>query len=622
MACGGADIPSASERMPIPQSTMTRSGQADAPRGNKRPPKARVMQYFRMRSDGLYICLLCEAINPRTKQRTYKRSKDSSTNTFWRHLQQKHSEIYAELKGYCVDQAQPKITEVMTADSSVINHLTPMTPENTKEVIVRFVCLTDSPWVIVDNEGFKVMWKFATRSPIDPPGSKAIKAAAKKLYFKLKEQLKVQFESVENVALTMDAWTAPNFCGLLGITIHWVDKHCQMRECVLAIREIVGKHGGVNMGDLALQVLDEFGLTRKVTAITTDNAKNNTTMMEHIMKKVQSVNPHLSNGRHVPCLAHILNLAVQAAMQTLRVSLPQQSIKLSTPIGSIGDTENEYAADISDNDDSVLNDSFDELLKFPDSMIGDAVTRVRVLVAAIRKSTQRRREYVKACIDLKTRNRRQISLDCPTRWNSTYEMLLTAIGNRPAVDFMGRHILGQSDKDLRIAKDEWELLKVFVDILKPFHSATQRATQSKAVTITDVVRLVKGLLSHIKTKRDDMRGCNLMLSITTLTAQQNMSIESACTSMTTKLMKYLAKLQDNEAVTVAAMFDPFHKGACLDPIAKTRSMTYIQSRLPSNLEDDSTSEDNDVEQEDDWADTLIDGAYVIPLSLTYLYICC
>ena len=87
MACGGADIPSASERMPIPQGTMTRSGQADAPRGNKRPPKARVMQYFRMRSDGLYICLLCEAINPRTKQRTYKRSKDSSTNTFWRHLQ-------------------------------------------------------------------------------------------------------------------------------------------------------------------------------------------------------------------------------------------------------------------------------------------------------------------------------------------------------------------------------------------------------------------------------------------------------------------------------------------------------------------------------------------------------
>lgn len=138
--------------------------------------------------------------------------------------------------------------------------------------------------------------------------------------------------------------------------------------------------------------------------------------------------------------------------------------------------ENEYSAVILNNDGSVSNDSFDELPKFLYSMIGNTITHVYILVGAIQKWMQCQREYLKAFIDLQTKYRRQISLDYPTRWNSTDNMLSTMIGNRPAVNFMDRHILQQSDKDLRIMKDIRELLRDLVEILRPFHNVVLRVS--------------------------------------------------------------------------------------------------------------------------------------------------
>ena len=44
----------------------------------------------------------------------------------------------------------------------------------------------------------------------------------------------------------------------------------------------------------------------QVCAITTDNASNNATMIDELMKTMSHINQLFDRKRHMPCLAHVL----------------------------------------------------------------------------------------------------------------------------------------------------------------------------------------------------------------------------------------------------------------------------------------------------------------------------
>ena len=69
------------------------------------------------------------------------------------------------------------------------------------------------------------------------------------------------------MTLTADAWTTENGCGLLGVTAHWIDAAWEYRECVLAIRELTGKHDGESMTSILLEIIEEFKLHAKVSLL-------------------------------------------------------------------------------------------------------------------------------------------------------------------------------------------------------------------------------------------------------------------------------------------------------------------------------------------------------------------
>ncbi|XP_078447027.1 putative transcriptional regulator tpeD [Wolffia australiana] len=164
------------------------------------------------------------------------------------------------------------------------------TLEKMKETIAHFVCLTDSPWAIVDNVGFKIMWKYTAKTTVDPPGSKAIKSETHKLYGVMKGRLVELLANVPKVSLIVDVWIAENSCGRLSIMVHWVNNRWELCEVVLAIRELVGEHDGENMSTIVLQALDDFGLRTKVGSITTDNASSNGQKISLLAKEIKPVN--------------------------------------------------------------------------------------------------------------------------------------------------------------------------------------------------------------------------------------------------------------------------------------------------------------------------------------------
>ncbi|XP_078447372.1 uncharacterized protein LOC144716173 [Wolffia australiana] len=124
--------------------------------------KAEILRHFTEVESSVWASLLCRDQKVDPLHNRLKRRLDGSTNIFWRHLDFSHSIIYRELKGTNVDQRA--ITEAYGHGGPVKKTL-----EKSKEVIAQFVCLTDSPWAIVDYVGFKIMWKYTAEMTVDPP---------------------------------------------------------------------------------------------------------------------------------------------------------------------------------------------------------------------------------------------------------------------------------------------------------------------------------------------------------------------------------------------------------------------------------------------------------------------
>ena len=122
--------------------------------------------------------------------------------------------------------------------------------------------------------------------------------------------------------------------------------------------------------------------------------------------------------------------------------------------------------------------------------LGEAVAKVRTLVRATRNGSQRQLMYVKLCTDLKMYDNNLLELDCPTRWNSTYNMIRATIEKRVVLDEGTSHFK-TNGREMKISKDEWELLRIFTDLLEPFSFATQHVCQTVTPTITDVLFILQ-----------------------------------------------------------------------------------------------------------------------------------
>ena len=66
------------------------------------------------------------------------------------------------------------------------------------------------------------------------------------------------------MSVIVDTWTTTNHLAIIGITIHWIDDMWSLHECVLAVEELRGSHGGAYMAKILHEVLVDYNLTDKV----------------------------------------------------------------------------------------------------------------------------------------------------------------------------------------------------------------------------------------------------------------------------------------------------------------------------------------------------------------------
>ena len=329
----------------------------------------------------------------------------------------------------------------------------------------------------------------------------------------------------------------------------------------------------------------------QVIAITTDNAGNNTVMIRHVkLCLLREGVTNFNTEHHVPCVRHILNLAVQDGLKHLGIEEAPD--------------ENEIYLELTGDIDALLPRS--PMLMPPSSgnPIGTLIRRIRSMIVAINMSPKRINMYKCLCEAFKLVDCNKLSLDCSTRWNSTLNMINQALLKRIVLEKMAVDCFNLSKDDFTITDGEWSLLEDLSCMLEPFAEATEILGKSKRVTISNVMNIVTGislcttlwvlvfkvmmLLTGLFTLLE-----NDIMSVTekasrpglSTTSEQLRSLTCAYNAMIWQLTKYARILKRNPVYIMATALDPSKKLVAIESMEHRLVREKLVTLLSAQGED-------------------------------------
>ena len=113
-----------------------------------------------------------------------------------------------------------------------------------------------------------------------------------------------------------DHWQSHSY---MGITCHWIDNEWLMQKRIIAFRVFDERHTANNIFRMIKNILEEYGLVKKIFSISFDNAAANTASINDLQNICQ---PNIGGKFfHVKCTCHVLNLYVQDGLKSLDVLL-------------------------------------------------------------------------------------------------------------------------------------------------------------------------------------------------------------------------------------------------------------------------------------------------------------
>lgn len=199
-----------------------------------------------------------------------------------------------------------------------------------------------------------------------------------------------------------------------------MDNSWKLKSKILAFCKLEPPHTGHDLANKVFECLSEWGIDRKIFSITLDNASANNYMQDILAEQLRLQNSLLCDGEffHVRCSAHILNLIVQEGLKAAN----------------------------------------------------DALHKIRDSIRYV-KASEARKIAFRECVD-KVKGidtKVGLRLDVPTRWNSTFVMLESALRYRRA---FGMFTICDRNYKYGPLQDEWKRAEIMCEFLRPFYKIT------------------------------------------------------------------------------------------------------------------------------------------------------
>ncbi|CAB5395176.1 unnamed protein product [Rhizophagus irregularis] len=112
---------------------------------------------------------------------------------------------------------------------------------------------------------------------------------------------------VQDIFLTLDAWSSPAHLPYLGITAHWLTSKFEPQEVLLNMEELPYPHSVIEIQEHLFDLFYEWGIDSKIIAIVTDNGSN-----------IRKACNNISIGKRIPCAAHTLQLSIGKGLDIIK----------------------------------------------------------------------------------------------------------------------------------------------------------------------------------------------------------------------------------------------------------------------------------------------------------------
>ncbi|GJR20221.1 zinc finger BED domain-containing protein RICESLEEPER 2 [Tanacetum coccineum] len=241
-----------------------------------------------------------------------------------------------------------------------------------KSSLIELIVLAELPFKFVEHPEF-IKYSKNLQPKYNLPSRHTISRDVAKFYLEEKEK-PVKFLGNPNhtIHLTIDTWTSTcQKINYMVITAHFIDDYWVMHKRVINFKRI-NSHRGKDIGRVLLKCINGWGI-KNVMTITVDNITSNDRALKYLIEHLPSM---YDNGKHfhIRCMAHIINLVVKDGLKVH-----------ATKVETIG-------------------------------------LAVKYII-----SSSKQIEKFKGCIKNTCDSNRFLIAECPMRWNSTYDMLKSAI---------------------------------------------------------------------------------------------------------------------------------------------------------------------------------------------------
>ncbi|KAJ6039228.1 hypothetical protein N7460_007260 [Penicillium canescens] len=365
--------------------------------------------------------------------------------------------------------------------SGVLNGPQPekFTLEEFDECVISLITELRLPFQFVEHPRFHKLVKLASLAS-SPPRVLSAYLVRQKIQAKVIERQKGLLQMLPSgakLSIALDCWTSPFRQAFMAITGYFIDIDWHYREILLGFEPLHGSHKGADLSVVLLDLLKKHHIEDRVLTMTTDNASNNTTLHDSIMKALDSlVLPDGTPIVRIPCMAHVIQLSLNELLGRMEAAPKNDREEMEwTDSESRGKAHGEKK-------DIVLT-----------------LNKVRRLAVWVNRSPQRREQF----LELQSKEPKLVLMqDVKTRWNSTFLMLQRAKRLQTICD---KYCSECGLSDLVLTKDEWKQIDYLLSITQPFFNFTSVLSKTKDVTIHIVFSIYNQLFDHLERSRDQLR---------------------------------------------------------------------------------------------------------------------